>query len=143
MLAYFTICLWLVPFAFFVSLSANENVLPTMAEKRPLLSGKILIFLLLHLTFFYFWLRVIFCYHASCYGLKTDIYIFFFSRRQRCGQQLFPEKRKEKRSPHHVSKSQRKPAPHKSEESFLVSGKPKTSTIHVFSPKLRYILYTR
>jgi len=38
-LAYFTICLWLVPFAFFVSLSANENVLPTMAEKRPLLSG--------------------------------------------------------------------------------------------------------
>jgi len=37
-LAYFTLCLWLVPFAFFVSLSANENVLPTMAEKRPLLS---------------------------------------------------------------------------------------------------------
>ena len=33
-LAYFTICLWLVPFAFFVSLSANENVLPTMAENR-------------------------------------------------------------------------------------------------------------
>ena len=29
-MAYFTICLWLVPFAFFVSLSANENVLPTM-----------------------------------------------------------------------------------------------------------------
>jgi len=37
-LAYFTLCLWLVPFTFFVSLSANENVLPTMAEKRPLLS---------------------------------------------------------------------------------------------------------
>jgi len=36
-MAYFTLCLWLVPFAFFVSLSANENVLPTMAEKRPLL----------------------------------------------------------------------------------------------------------
>ncbi|XP_015919814.1 protein TEX261 [Parasteatoda tepidariorum] len=35
-LAYFTICLWLVPFAFFVSLSANENILPTMAETRPL-----------------------------------------------------------------------------------------------------------
>ncbi|XP_033123834.1 protein TEX261-like [Anneissia japonica] len=30
-LAYFTICLWLVPFAFFVSLSANDNVLPTTA----------------------------------------------------------------------------------------------------------------
>ncbi|XP_072022875.1 protein TEX261-like [Amphiura filiformis] len=28
-LAFFTICLWLVPFAFFVSLSANDNVLPT------------------------------------------------------------------------------------------------------------------
>ncbi|XP_071946843.1 protein TEX261-like [Antedon mediterranea] len=28
-LAYFTLCLWLVPFAFFVSLSANDNVLPT------------------------------------------------------------------------------------------------------------------
>ncbi|XP_005089622.1 protein TEX261 [Aplysia californica] len=28
-LAYFTLCLWLVPFAFFVSLSANENILPT------------------------------------------------------------------------------------------------------------------
>ncbi|XP_062511781.1 protein TEX261-like isoform X2 [Corticium candelabrum] len=28
-LAYFTVCLWLVPFTYFVSLSANENVLPT------------------------------------------------------------------------------------------------------------------
>jgi len=28
-LAYFTICLWILPFAFFVSLSASENVLPT------------------------------------------------------------------------------------------------------------------
>jgi len=39
-MAYFTVCLWLVPFSFFVSLSANENVLPTMAtmERRPLLS---------------------------------------------------------------------------------------------------------
>ena len=40
-MAYFTICLWLVPFSFFVSLSANENVLPTTAsERRPLLSGE-------------------------------------------------------------------------------------------------------
>lgn len=36
-IAYFTLCLWLVPFALFVSLSANENILPTLAEKRPLL----------------------------------------------------------------------------------------------------------
>ncbi|XP_023346292.1 protein TEX261 [Eurytemora carolleeae] len=28
-MAYFTICMWLVPFSFFVSLSANDNVLPT------------------------------------------------------------------------------------------------------------------
>ncbi|XP_046368302.1 protein TEX261-like [Haliotis rufescens] len=34
-LAFFTICLWLVPFAFFVSLSANENVLPTVSETQP------------------------------------------------------------------------------------------------------------
>ena len=39
-MAYFTLCLWLVPFAFFVSLSANENVLPTTSERRPLLAGK-------------------------------------------------------------------------------------------------------
>ena len=37
-MAYFTLCMWLVPFAFFVSLSANENVLPTTNERRPLLS---------------------------------------------------------------------------------------------------------
>lgn len=35
-LGYFTICLWLIPFAFFVSLSANEYVLPTVSESRPL-----------------------------------------------------------------------------------------------------------
>lgn len=37
-LSYFTLCLWIVPFAFFVSLCANENVLPTVIEARPLLS---------------------------------------------------------------------------------------------------------
>lgn len=36
-LAYFTLCLWVVPFALFVSLSANDNVLPTTGEKQPLL----------------------------------------------------------------------------------------------------------
>ncbi|KAI8427087.1 hypothetical protein MSG28_014725 [Choristoneura fumiferana] len=37
-LAYFTLCLWVVPFALFVSLSANDYVLPTTGEKQPLLS---------------------------------------------------------------------------------------------------------
>ncbi|XP_055705696.1 protein TEX261 [Phlebotomus papatasi] len=36
-IAYFTICLWLVPFALFVSLSANDNVLPTVNERSHLL----------------------------------------------------------------------------------------------------------
>ena len=39
-MAYFTVCMWLVPFAFFVSLSANENVLPTFNETRPLLNNE-------------------------------------------------------------------------------------------------------
>jgi len=40
-MAYFTICQWLAPFAFFVSLSVNENVLPMTSrgsERSPLLS---------------------------------------------------------------------------------------------------------
>lgn len=37
-MAYFTLCLWLVPFALFVSLSANDNVLPTSNEMTHLLS---------------------------------------------------------------------------------------------------------
>lgn len=32
-LAYFTICLWIIPFAFFVSLSAGENVLPSTMQQ--------------------------------------------------------------------------------------------------------------
>ncbi|XP_026314405.1 protein TEX261 [Hyposmocoma kahamanoa] len=36
-LAYFTICLWVVPFALFVSLSANDYVLPTTGERQPLI----------------------------------------------------------------------------------------------------------
>ncbi|XP_059515473.1 protein TEX261 [Myotis daubentonii] len=31
-LAYFTFCLWIIPFAFFVSLSAGENVLPSTVQ---------------------------------------------------------------------------------------------------------------
>ncbi|KAL0808593.1 hypothetical protein ABMA28_013034 [Loxostege sticticalis] len=38
-LAYFTLCLWVVPFALFVSLSANDYVLPTTDERQPLLLG--------------------------------------------------------------------------------------------------------
>jgi len=36
-MAYFTVCMWMVPFAFFVSLSANDLVLPTQAERTRLL----------------------------------------------------------------------------------------------------------
>lgn len=37
-LGYFTLCLWIVPFALFVSLNANDNVLPTVNERSPLLN---------------------------------------------------------------------------------------------------------
>lgn len=33
--SYFGLCVWLVPFALFVSLSANDNVLPTMGSEDP------------------------------------------------------------------------------------------------------------
>ncbi|XP_068625825.1 protein TEX261 [Battus philenor] len=36
-LAYFTLCLWTVPFALFISLSANDYVLPVTGEKQHLL----------------------------------------------------------------------------------------------------------
>ena len=39
-LAYFTVCLWAVPFTFFISLSANDNVLPTLDQARPPTGGK-------------------------------------------------------------------------------------------------------
>lgn len=47
-LAFFTICLWIVPFALFVSLSANDNVLPTTMtnERTPLLSKYYFIYIL-------------------------------------------------------------------------------------------------
>uniref|UniRef100_A0A8C2HGL7 Protein TEX261 n=1 Tax=Cyprinus carpio TaxID=7962 RepID=A0A8C2HGL7_CYPCA len=32
-LAYFTVCLWVIPFSFFVSLSAGENVLPSTVQQ--------------------------------------------------------------------------------------------------------------
>lgn len=33
-LAYFTLCVWLVPFTFFISLSAGENILPTSSYSQ-------------------------------------------------------------------------------------------------------------
>ncbi|KAI1433661.1 transmembrane adaptor Erv26 [Xylaria sp. CBS 124048] len=33
--SFFGICVWLIPFALFVSLSANDNVLPTMGSEQP------------------------------------------------------------------------------------------------------------
>ncbi|XP_046656957.1 protein TEX261-like [Daphnia pulicaria] len=39
-LAYFTISLWMIPFLFFVSLSANEYVLPTTSERGPLINNE-------------------------------------------------------------------------------------------------------
>jgi uncharacterized membrane protein len=42
-LGYFTLCMWIVPFAFFISLSANDNVLPTTTETRPLLDDSDLV----------------------------------------------------------------------------------------------------
>jgi hypothetical protein len=33
--SYFGLCVWLVPFALFVSLSAGDNVLPTMGSAEP------------------------------------------------------------------------------------------------------------
>lgn len=41
-LAYFTFCLWLIPFAFFVSLSAGENVLPSTVRLEVSVGGEIL-----------------------------------------------------------------------------------------------------
>lgn len=37
--SYFGICVWLVPFALFVSLSANDSVLPTMNSEDPVVVG--------------------------------------------------------------------------------------------------------
>lgn len=37
--SYFGLCVWLVPFALFVSLSASDNVLPTMGNEGPSTPG--------------------------------------------------------------------------------------------------------
>ncbi|CAG9772818.1 unnamed protein product [Ceutorhynchus assimilis] len=41
-IAYFTLYLWLVPFALFVSLSANDNILPTTADHSDVVSNYII-----------------------------------------------------------------------------------------------------
>lgn len=33
--SYFGLCVWLIPFALFVSLSASDNVLPTIGTEQP------------------------------------------------------------------------------------------------------------
>ena len=96
-MAYFTLCLWLVPFAFFVSLSANENILPTMAERKPLLSGNWNVFQ------FYVTVQIInlsnINYHpCTIMSKRLELWwliLFFFRKRKWCRQQLFHEKRKE------------------------------------------------
>jgi len=37
--SYFGLCVWLVPFSLFVSLSASDNVLPTMGSEEPNIPG--------------------------------------------------------------------------------------------------------
>ena len=37
--SYFGLCVWLVPFSLFVSLSASDNVLPTMGSEAPGMPG--------------------------------------------------------------------------------------------------------
>jgi len=37
--SFFGICVWLVPFALFVSLSASDNILPTMGHEDASVSG--------------------------------------------------------------------------------------------------------
>jgi len=37
--SYFGLCVWLVPFALFVSLSASDNVLPTMGSEPSASTG--------------------------------------------------------------------------------------------------------
>lgn len=36
--AFFGVCVWLIPFAYFISLSANDNALPLSGEFRLVLS---------------------------------------------------------------------------------------------------------
>lgn len=37
--SFFGLCVWLVPFSLFVSLSASDNVLPTMGSEAPGMPG--------------------------------------------------------------------------------------------------------
>lgn len=39
--SFFGICVWLVPFCLFISLSANDNVLPTMRSEVPIIPGSV------------------------------------------------------------------------------------------------------
>lgn len=37
--SYFGLCVWLVPFSLFVSLSASDNVLPTIGSEEPAMAS--------------------------------------------------------------------------------------------------------
>ncbi|XP_055308350.1 protein TEX261 [Sitodiplosis mosellana] len=75
-LGYFTVCLWIVPFAFFVSLNANDNVLPTVNERTTLLTDT-----------------------------DNDIVTNYFSRRKNIGLLSLFNYAKESILPHRIKKS--------------------------------------
>ncbi|XP_031629684.1 protein TEX261 [Contarinia nasturtii] len=75
-LGYFTICLWIVPFALFVSLNANDNVLPTVNERTSLLTDT-----------------------------DNDIVTNYFSRRKNMGLLSLFNYAKESILPHRIKKS--------------------------------------
>ena len=112
-MAYFTLCLWLVPFTFFVSLSANDNILPTMAERKPLLSGN---WNVLELAVN----GQIYNYFEKVWVIMVDI-VLFFRKRKRCRQQLFYEKRKENWITFSLSKYKRTNIANTGEEIVLTS----------------------
>ena len=117
-MAYFTLCLWLVPFAFFVSLSANENILPTMAERKPLLSGNwnVLDFAVTGQT----GLSSIYNYVEKVGVIMLHI-VLFFRKWKWCRQQLFYEKRKENWITFSLSKYKRTNIANTGEEIVLTS----------------------
>lgn len=106
-LGYFTVCLWIVPFALFVSLSANDNVLPTVNERTTLLS-------MFQITTFFS-----FSYHIPVYLISwfvfpsllsadtdNDIVTNYFSRRSKTmGLLSLFNYAKESILPHRIKKS--------------------------------------
>ena len=80
-MAYFTLCLWLVPFAFFVSLSANENVLPTTSERRPLLQGMLCLECFWHICLNFPFVYL--CFEKILFSDETDVVSHYFMRKEK------------------------------------------------------------